>query len=142
MIETDYYGPKIILADLDGSSPVELYLESGAYPVPVPKAQYAVQFVKMRDGDEGAGLRCALVAGANDTDPDVEIKVAWLAPDLVAAVDAKFYRQPASAMRVSIDGGSSWKLCVFLADGWQPESIESSWRNKRAVIKLALLGDL
>ncbi len=144
------YGPQIILADLDGSNPVEFVNDTAPYPVPRPAGDYQAEFSIMRPGlpddpEEGAnllaGLRTCQLIGIHVSHKDVDLQMAWIKPDQVALCQAKFDRLPPQAMKLTLDGGATWYRVVWRPGrSWDPKNWESDWLSQSGVIQLAIMG--
>lgn len=134
------FGPEIIIADQDGTNQVTLQDVSGPYPVPQPQAEYQVELLKMRQGEDGPGYRVAQLGGASEDEQDIEFAVKFLSPSQFQALWAKYYRQPAEPIVYSMDGGITWCLATFQRNGFTPANWEQDWETQSAVIRLHKLG--
>ena len=134
------FGPTIIIADLDGSNTVTLTGTSAPYPVPRLQAQYGVELGIMRPGAAGAGIRTAQIAGRDTSHFDLELQVAYLTSDMVSKLESKYYATPAVAIKVTLNGGTTWYRAVFAQQGLVLENWTQNYTKQGGTIRLHILG--
>ena len=134
------FGPTIIIADLDGGNTVTLTGASAPYPVPRLQSGYQVETSIMRTGADGAGLRVAQISGTDISHKDLELPVAYLTADMVSKLQTKYDAQPAVAIKVTLDGGSTWYYAVFQANGFDANNWTQQYTKQGGTIRLHVLG--
>ncbi len=124
------------ITDKNGLNPVNLHEANGPVPIPLPVAGYDVQISQMRVGAAGPGYRAVQLIGAIEANSDWEITCENITPQQLAALQVKYFRQPAEPIRLTNDGGVTWYSCVFAANGLQPRN--NDWTPDRIAVTIRL----
>lgn len=124
----------VTITDRDESNAVDLHEVNGPVPIPLPVSNYEVQLSQMRQGASGVGARAILLGGTNESHTDWEMSCEYITPDQLAALNLKYYRQPAEPVRLTNDGGATWYLVVFANQGLQPRA--NDWTPERIAVQL------
>lgn len=133
-------GPSIIIADLNGSNTVTLTGVSAPYPIPRLQSAYGVETSIMRDGASGAGLRVAQISGKDISHSDLEFQVAYLTSAMITSLQTKYDTSPAVAVKVTLNGGTTWYRCVFQSNGFVAENWTQNYTKQGGVIRFHVIG--